>query len=40
MGRILILKEAAYGSREEPPTMTRLMQGNYPEKPEGMYNMR
>jgi len=34
MGRILILKEAAYGSREEPPTMTRLMQGNYPEKPE------
>ena len=33
MGRILILKEAAYGSREEEPTMTRLMQGNYAGKP-------
>jgi len=33
MGRILILKEAAYGSREEPPTMTRLMQGDYAGKP-------
>jgi len=34
MSRILILKEAPYGSREEEPTMTRLMQGNYAEKPE------
>tara|TARA_R100001443_G_scaffold32817_1_gene46874 strand:- start:2982 stop:4241 length:1260 start_codon:yes stop_codon:yes gene_type:complete len=33
MGRILVLKKAAYGSREEPPTMTRLMQGNYAGKP-------
>ena len=29
-----LLKEAAYGSRDEPPTMTRLMQGNYAEKPD------
>ena len=28
------LLKAAYGSREEPPTMTRLMQGNYAEKPD------
>tara|TARA_R110000751_G_scaffold35552_2_gene87285 strand:- start:532 stop:2085 length:1554 start_codon:yes stop_codon:yes gene_type:complete len=34
MSRILILKEAPYGSREEEPTMTRLMQGDYAGKPE------
>ena len=30
----IFFKEAAYGSRDEPPTMTRLMQGNYAEKPD------
>jgi len=30
----IFFKEAAYGSREEPPTMTRLMQGDYAGKPD------
>ena len=34
MSRILILKEAPYGSREESPQMTELMNGNYAGKPE------
>ena len=34
MSKVLILKEAPYGSREEEAEMTRLMQGEYAGKPE------